>query len=313
MVVLFLFGAHYLRYQQNIVLEKDGYQIIKIDKSQTILPHKEPIVFIIETESNEKEIYKFNGYEHEDFSVTNLYYYKPKQSNLDNDFYFIEGFKNNLPFDKKLEDLSFEQLYDIVNSGKHFESRQLIQHNLEPGIFGYIDTMPLIFMALGFVALIILKVVDVIKFLLNKVFKNKKAEVILTMLLLIFFIFLLTNIRLAPWYPTSKIALFIRNMIVIIPIFIGLRVVKNRFFKTDKFWKNQFINFIIIFLCGYLLLCLGNHIAFLIDKSNFAKISHKPFFCTHDSLAIGFLMAFAIGLILNNLINELIVVRSITE
>ena len=66
-VVLFLFTAHYLRYQQDVILEKDGYQLISIDHSQVISPHKEPIVFVIETEQDGKEIYKFAGYENDDF------------------------------------------------------------------------------------------------------------------------------------------------------------------------------------------------------------------------------------------------------
>ena len=123
LIVLFLFVAHYLRYQQDVILTQDGYQIIRIDASQTISPHAEPIVFIIESSNNEKEVYKFDGYQNGDFGKLNLYYYKPDSITLDDDFYFIEGFKHKLPFQRTLEDLSFEDMFDIVHGGISFESR----------------------------------------------------------------------------------------------------------------------------------------------------------------------------------------------
>jgi len=305
LIGVFLFVAHYLRYQQDVIFEKDGYQIISVDKSQTILPHNEPIVFVIETESKEKEIYKFSGFENGDFGTYNYYYFKPDSIHADNNFYFIEGFKNNLPFQKKLEDLSFEERYDIVNSGESFQARQLIQHNLEPGILGYIDTMPLIFLAVGFFIFLILKVVDLIEFVLCKMFKTYRVIIIFQSVVILFLIFFLTNIRLAPWFPTSQTALVIRNAVVIIPVFMVFQWMKNKYFNKEEFWKNQLMSFGIIFIGGNLLLRLGNKIGYLIDEKIFEKITHKPFFCTYDSLAIGILMALAIGLILNNISNEL--------
>ena len=305
LIGVFLFIAHYLRYQQDVILEKDGYQLIRVDKSQTISPHKEPIVFVIETESDQKEIYKFGGFENGDFGTFNYYYSKPDSIHADNNFYFIEGFKNNLLFQKKLKDLSFEERYDIVNSGKNFEARQLIQHNLEPGVFGYIDTMPLIFLAIGFFIFLIMKVVDLMGFVLLKIFKKNRTKIIFQRVLILFLIFLLTNVRLTPWFPSSKAVLLLRNAIVIIPIFVVYQWLKNNYFNKKEFWKNQLLSFMMIFIGGNILLGFGNKIGYLIDEKTFEKITIKPFFCTYDSLAIGGLMAFAIGLILNNYTNRL--------
>lgn len=310
LIGIFLFAAHYLRYQQDVIFEKDGYQIVKVDKSQTVSPHKEPIVFVIETNSNKKEVYKFDGYENGDFGTYNYYYFKPDSIQTDNNFYFIEGFKNNLPFQKKLENLTFEERYDIVNSGTNFEARQLIQHNLESGIFGYIDTMPLIFLVLGFVVFIILKVVDLIEYALVKNFKKKRVEIIIQSVMVLFLVFFLTIVRITPWFPSSQIALLIRNAIVVFPIFVLFQWVKNKFYNDKEFWKNQLMTFLIIFIGGNLLLWIGNEIGYLIDKNTFEKIIHLPFFCTYNSMAIGFLMSFTIGLTLNNFINAIVSKRN---
>lgn len=306
LIGVFLFTAHYLRYQQDVVFAKDGYQIVRVDKSQTILPHKEPIVFIIESGSNEKEVYKFDGYDNEDFGTYNYYYYKPDSINPDNNFYFIEGFKNNLPFQEKLKNLSFEERYDIVNSGNKFEARQLIQHNLEPGVFGYIDTMPLIFLVMGFVVFLLLKIVDLLGYILTKIFKNKKLKITFHSVLIVFLIFFLTMVRLTPWYPASQNTVLIRNIIVIIPIFIMFQWLKNKYKREEEFWKIQLMYFLLVFIGGNCLLWLGNTVGYLKDVKEFEKIIHLPFFCTYNSLAIGFLTAFSIGILLNNFANEML-------
>ncbi len=305
LIGVFLFGAHYLRFQHEVVLEQDGYQLIQVAQSQTIWPHKEPIVFIIESTNNKKEIYKFDGYEHDDFGTINYSYYQPNIPYEDNDYYFINGFQNDLPFQRKLEDLTFEDRYDIVHSGTTFEARQLIQHNLEPGIMGYIDTMPLIFLVLGLFAFIIFKIIDLISYVLVKALKSKTTTLVFHSALIVFLIYFLTLVRLTPWFPTSVSALLIRNALVIVPTYALISYVKKNYSGKSDFWRNQFTYFLIILVGGNLLLWLGNRIGYAIDLTNFEKMSCKPFFCTYDSLAIGFLMACAVGLILRNIIDQL--------
>ena len=304
LIGVFLFGAHYLRYQHDVVLEQDGYQLINVDQSQTIWPHKEPIVFILEKAGSLKEIYKFNGYEQDDFSSINYSYYSPSRPYQENDYYFIEAFKNSLPFQKEMEDLSFEERYDLIHSEARFEGRQLIQHNLEPGLFGYVDTMPLIFLVIGLFAFVIFKTIDLIALGLCKITKSNRAVLVLHIILILFLIAFLTLVRLTPWFPTSQLALLIRNAIVIIPVFTMIKIVKRRYADSSAFWKYQFINFVIILIVGNLLLWIGNEIGYMIDLSTFEKISHKPFFCTYDSLAIGILMSCAIGLLVRDVVDE---------
>ena len=166
--------------------------------------------------------------------------------------------------------------------------------------------MPLIFLAIGFFVFLILKVIDLMGFVLVRIFKNNRVKIILQTFLILFLIFFLTIVRLTPWFPSSQAVLLIRNTIVIIPIFVLFQWVEIKFLNKEEFWKNQLVYFVIIFLVGNILLWIGNQIGYLIDGKTFEKITHKPFFCTYDSLAIGFLMAFAIGLILNNFTNSII-------
>lgn len=295
---LFLFGAHYLRYQQNIILEKDGYQIIKIDKSQTIAPHDEPLVFIVD-KANQKAIYKFNGYANDDFSSVDLMVFSTENNPKEDDYYFIEGFKNNLSYQDTLQNLEFEAMYDLANSGNRFEARQLIQHNLEPGLFGYVDTMPLIFLLIGLFAFVLIGLVDLAIWLIGKLFNSifikYSIQIIALLFILVFF-------KMAPWQPSSSIALLLRNALVIIPLYVSYQWLNTGKFKSFEFWKRQCFNFLLLFVGGNLLLLIANKLTFLIDKSQFEKIIHQPFFGTQESLAIGILMSFAIGLLLNNLL-----------
>lgn len=295
---LFLFGAHYLRYQENIILEKDGYQIIKIDQSQTISPHDEPIVFIVDRDLNQKSIYKFNGYKNNDFSSVDLMVFTTESNPKEDDFYFIEAFKNNLTYQKTLENLEFEAMYDLVNSGSRFEARQLIQHNLEPGLFGYIDTMPLIFLFIGLFVFVLMGLVDMAIWLVSKLFNSNITKYSIHIVVLLFLMFFF---NIAPWQPSSAKALLLRNALVIIPLYVSYQWLNAGNFKSFEFWKRQCFNFILLFVGGNLLMLIANKLTFLIDKSQFEKIIHKPFFCTQESLAIGFLMSFTIGLLINNL------------
>jgi len=309
-IALFLFGAHYLRYQQNIILEKDGYQMIKIDQSQTISPHDEPIVFIIEYNSSHKEIYKFNGYENDDFSSIDLMVFKLESNPKEDDFYFIEAFKNNLPYQKGLQNLEFEAMYDLVNSGDRFEARQLIQHNLEPGFFGYIDTMPLIFLFIGLFLFVVISIIDIIVLGFQKLLISDFTKYIIQLAFLLFLVFFM---KIAPWQPTSTKAMLLRNVLVILPLYVSYQWLNLNYFKFFEFWKRQCFNFLLLFVGGNILMFIANRLAFLIDKNQFEKISHKPFFCTQESLAIGFLIAFTIGLMLNNLCKALLNHRKLNK
>ncbi|MEL6864197.1 MAG: hypothetical protein AAFP19_07260, partial [Bacteroidota bacterium] len=156
----------------------------------------------------------------------------------------------------------------------------------------------------GFIFLL-LKGLDLIGIILVRLFKKETLKILFQSTLIICLIFFLTMVRLVPWFPASQTSLLIRNAIVILPIFALLQWIKKHYLEKEAFWKNQLIIFVILFIGGNLLLWIGNQIGYWIDEKMFDKIILKPFFCTYDSLAIGFLMAFAIGLILNNLVNEI--------
>ena len=166
---------------------------------------------------------------------------------------------------------------------------------------GYIDTMPLIFIVLGFIIFLFLKAIDLIDYLLFKLFKSKNLLVAFHIVLLLLLLYILSHIRLIPWHPSGMTSTMLRNILVIVPVTIGVYWINKSVLKHDQFWKNQLMIFSLIFFGGNALLWIGNKIGYLIDKGQFEKIIHKPYFCTYDSLAIGLLMAFSIGLILNNL------------
>lgn len=131
---------------------------------------------------------------------------------------FIEAFKNNLPYQKILQNLEFEPMYDLVNSGSRFEARQLIQHNLEPGLFGYVDTMPLIFLFMGLFVFVLIGVIDIVIWLVNKLFNSNITKYSIQIVVLLFLMFFF---KIAPWQPSSTKALLLRNALVIIPLYIS--------------------------------------------------------------------------------------------
>lgn len=301
-IATFIFGSHYKWYQNDIVLEKDGLQFIEISKSQTIIPHSEPIVFISEN-SDQKRVCKFMRYGR---GFTKDIFVLDVPNDTPNNYYFIEAIKGNLIFQDTLKNVELKEMVSLVNWGKKFESRQLIQHALDSGVFGYIDTMPLIFLVLALPFFILLAIIDYSINLLLRAIKPKKSRILIMSVLLAFLLYLLSYVKLVSWYPSSLISQLLRNIIAIVPVFCLFQYWKKKNENRLEFWKSEFIKFTIIFVGIFILIIIGNELAYQLDVSKFNPIVRKPFFTEPDSLATGMAMSFAIGNLLNNIFHELI-------
>lgn len=293
----FIFFSSYKGDSKNIILERNGLQFTKADINDILSFGRQDLVFII-SEKDEKHIYKLTGYKHGNRPI--LFLHKTRDLDKSNDDFFLEAINGQLIFQDTTPNPEMQHLFDLVLNASNLEARELLQYTREPGLFGYIDDSPFIFLFISIIPFFFLLLMDeIIRFLEKKVSKQVRIPIHLGILVLAILFF--SNLRIVSWVPHSYYALLVRNGITLLGAYALFQYLKTKFYDQFDFYDGELAKFITLLLSTVLLFILGNRIGFQVDSYQFEKIFQQSFWESPNLLVLAFIFAFTLGNLLNNI------------
>lgn len=286
--------------QPKIVLNKAGFQFAEIGKGEVVDEHLSPVVFINTDEiARKKHIYISDSLEQH---TSGWLVYETDSLEWENDKLFVAAALYKLPFQNHLIGQSLEERIKIVANIPQIEARQILRHhNPEPGLFGYIDDTPFIFLLIALLASILIWAVESSSFLVAR-FIHPLGQIIIPIIALIGFAFFLSLINVATWQPNSNYALWARNVLVLFGGFLLFQVMLKKITSKLDFLDGELVKFVSLFFGLTGLFLLGNWIGYTIDLNIDCCGAILPkSFKAGSHVVIGLIFAFTLGNLLNNL------------
>jgi sensor histidine kinase YesM len=168
------------------------------------------------------------------------------------------------------------------------------------GIFEFIDSTPVIFIVFGLIVLLALWVFDTIISLINRVF-NVRSRFVFHLIFLAIAIVVFGSLKVRGWTPASELSGYIKVITVILPLFFLVRYLSQRYFQKRSFQDAELFKFVFIIIGGTILLFIGSEVAYLVDQAMLEDVIRKPNRWEPKFIFLGFLFAFALGNLLNNI------------
>jgi hypothetical protein len=168
------------------------------------------------------------------------------------------------------------------------------------GIFEFIDSTPTIFIVFGLIVLLALWVFDTIISLINRVF-NVRSRFVFHLIFIIIAIFVFGSLKVKGWTPASELSGYIKVITVIVPLFFLVRFLSQRYFQKRSFQDVELFKFVLIVVGGTILLFIGSEIAYQVDHAMLEDVFRKTNRWEPKFIFLGFLFAFALGNLLNNI------------
>jgi len=290
---------------KNIVYEKNGLQFEYLDYKLIANPSHEP-QFYTSKEGNELTFYMYDGTRNENHNI-DLSIYKTTNPNENLQNLSLRALSNEVDYQEKKSDLDMNHMVGLVASMKDFEGMSLSKYSNEPGLFGYIDDTPIIFIFFGLITFIICFLLNSLTSYLAKRFSSHFEWVIPGIIILL--IAFIVNIGNWPiWFAYSQFYQVFRNFATVLLPFILLRYI---IFKTKswEFSDKEVIKFFTIVIGTYVIGYLLSQIGFNLDSNRNDNVmmieNHGP-----HPMVMAFTIVIASGNLLANLVRHMISSRN---
>ncbi len=304
-VLLFLFTgllaflAAYLVEYREIAIERDGLQFAKVGKAELVESNRQhPIMFIITDEAaSEKRLYKTNT---DTAAIGNSWLlHRTTDMTLANKELFWNANSADFTFQDTLHSLSVDERFAIVGGASNIEGMRLLQHRVEPGLWGFIDDSLFVFVMLSGIAFFVIWLIDFLGFFAGQ-FIHPYAQKGFQIVCLVGAIAFLGITHITTWMPASSHAMLVRNIVFLGFGYALFQYVLQRFVPKLDFLDGELVKFVTIFGGLLIFYFIGNFIGHSIDASSHDIIIPKPL-RAGSHVMIGLMFAFAMGNLLNNL------------
>lgn len=168
------------------------------------------------------------------------------------------------------------------------------------GIFEFIDSTPAIFIIFGFIVLLMLWVSDSIIAKIDRLLSSRSRN-FFHLAFIAIAILVFGSLKVKGWTPSSGASGYIKVVAVIVPLLFLVKYLSQRYFQNRSFQDVELFKFITIVFGGTILLFIGSEIAYRVDHAMLEDVYQKSNKWEPKFLFIGFLFAFALGNLLNNI------------
>jgi sensor histidine kinase YesM len=168
------------------------------------------------------------------------------------------------------------------------------------GIFEFVDSTPVIFIVFGLILFLALWTLDGLISLIGRLL-HLSSRSFFNLLFALIAIAVFGGLKVKGWNPASDYAGYIKVSLVILPVFFLFQYLNAKYLKNKSFQDAELVKFIFLFFSSILLLFMSSEIAFLVDSALLEDIVRKPNRWEPKIIFFGFIFAFTLGNLLNNI------------
>lgn len=203
--ILFFCGISILT-KKTVLYENDEIQWKQLSKEELVIVAQHYYYFLIENDKQPTiQAYKINS-QHSSYKASELHVFDVPKNMYTDDELFEKLRKAELDT-MRIVFLNYPQLKQLVSNAQTVKARELVQKNPDYDFMELVEESYLVF---GFVALILLVVLLLYRYILKRFVKNNKLAIAIDCTALILIVFLLYKGTTPDWYATHKIAALVQ-------------------------------------------------------------------------------------------------------